>query len=197
MAGRQRPRGRARPGRLVDVRGLDVGGSGTDTAESPRSVPETRAALYARSVAGGAERALTRQLASARAVLPMGAVIVGVFADVCAWNAWPPDPVTTTTASPDPSICTGWTLGGHTVEGGMLTLLRRARQRVPDFDLVGCEDGERLSRKLWRQTLIEDALRACGVHVAIATEGAVPRGGHTPLSVVLSLGGPIAPDRAG
>lgn len=144
MAGRQRPRGRARPGRVVDVRGVDVGGSGTDAAESARSVPGTRAALYARSVAGGAE-ALTRQLASARAVLPTGAVIVGVFADVCAWDAWPPDPATTTTASPDPSIRTGWTLGGHTVEGGMLTLLRRARQRVPDFDLVGCEDGERLS----------------------------------------------------
>jgi len=156
--------------------------------------------LYARSAAGGVE-ALTRQLVSARAVLPTGATIVGVFADVCAWDAWPPDPtsITTssTTATADPSICTGWMLGGHTVDGGMLTLLRRARQRVPGFDVVACEDGDRLSRKVLRQILIDDAFRACGVHVVIADEGPLPPGGHVPLAALLGLGGPIAYGRAG
>lgn len=107
MAGPQRPRGSVRLRRVADVRGPDVGALGRDERLGPSGPPRgPRAALYARSAAGGDE-VFTRQLASARTVLPAGAVIVGVFADVCAWDGWPPDPATITTAPDDPSICTG------------------------------------------------------------------------------------------
>lgn len=76
-------------------------------------------------------------------------------------------------------------------------MLRRAYRPVPAFDLVVCADFERLSRKAWRQILIEDTFRACGVAVASADEGPLPPGGHSPLSVVLGLDSPTMHNGAG
>ncbi|MGH3568813.1 MAG: hypothetical protein ACRDRH_22860 [Pseudonocardia sp.] len=160
------------------TRGVDAGGSGPRwcvagaAPRSPSPIPRrVRIAFYGRTAcAHDAHAAITHQLAAVRGVLPAGALIVACFADVGAWDGL------SASARTEVNDCTDWVLGEHTVTGGLVTLLRRARPQpartadglildgeAPVFDVVGCSGSDRLSRKTYRQICIEDALAAHGV----------------------------------